>query len=63
MFKRRQINMYAEKSKIIKSKHKINVSVIQKSFVLNSYIFQSIHKRNLSIELYLIKINVEISNI
>ena len=61
--KRRQINVYAEKSRIIEFEHKMNVSIMRKSFVLNSYIFRSIHKRNLVIEPYLIEINVVISDI
>ena len=62
-FKRRQINVYAEKNRIIKSKHEINVSIIQKLFVSNNYIFRSIHKRNLIIESYLTEINAIIFDI
>ena len=61
--KRRQINVYAEKNKIIEFEHEMNVSIMRKSFVLNNYIFRSIHKRDLVIESYLIEINVVISDI
>ena len=61
-FKRRQINVYAEKSKIIEFDQKVNVSITRKPLVLNSYIFRSIHKRDLIIESYLVEINAIVSD-
>ena len=58
--KRRQINVYAEKSRIIEFRHEMNVSIMRKSLVLNNYIFRSIHKRDLATESYLIEMNVVI---
>ena len=60
--KRRQINVYAEKNKIIEFEHEINVLIMRKPLVLSNYIFRSIHKRNLATESYLIEMNVVISD-
>ena len=60
--KRRQVNVYAERIRVIEKNQKQNVSLIHKSLVLNNYIFESIQRRDLVIGSYLLDVNAMVQS-
>ena len=61
--KRRQANVYVEKTQIIQKNQKQNVSMNHKSLILNDYIFEPIQRKNHTMRSYLSDVNAMISNI
>ena len=50
--KRRQANVYVEKTRILKNEQGQNVSIIHKSLTVNNYVFESIQRRDMTMKFY-----------
>ena len=55
--KRRQTNVYVDEIIFLKKSQEKNVRIIHKSFSKKSYVFESIRKQDILIELYLTEVN------